>query len=87
MVRVGVGSFFSGALVPLAMMPGWLQTVAAALPFAQAISVPVSLLSGITPLSDVPRLWLIQLVWLMLLLFLSRVVFSTALKKITVQGG
>ncbi len=86
-VRVGVGSFFSGALVPLAMMPGWLQTAAAALPFAQAISVPVSLLSGITPLSDVPRLWLIQMMWLVLLVFLSRVVFSTALKKVTVQGG
>ncbi len=86
-VRIGVGSFFSGALVPLAMMPGWLQQVAAALPFAQALSVPVSILSGIIPLGDVPRLWLVQLAWLAALLVLSRAVFRVALRKITVQGG
>ncbi len=86
-VRVGVGSFFSGALVPLSMMPGWLQTIAAALPFAQAIAVPVSLLSGITPLSEAPHLWMIQIIWLVLLLVLSRAVFSTALRQVTVQGG
>ncbi len=86
-VRIGVGSFFSGALVPLAMMPGWLQQVAAALPFAQALSVPVSILSGITPLADAPRLWLIQLAWLAALLVVSRAAFSVAIRKITVQGG
>ncbi len=86
-VRIGVGSFFSGALVPLAMMPGWLQQAAAVLPFAQALSVPVSILSGITPLAAAPRLWLIQLAWLAALLVVSRAVFSVALRRITVQGG
>ena len=32
--RAGTGSRDPGALVPLAMMPGWLQQVAAAMPFA-----------------------------------------------------
>ena len=86
-VRIGVGSFFSGALVPLVMMPGWLQNIAAAMPFAQAMSVPVSFLSGITSLADAPRLWLIQIIWLVALLILSRVVFSIAVRKVTVQGG
>ena len=87
MVRIGVGSFFSGALVPLAMMPGWLQKIAAAMPFAQAMSVPVSFLSGIASAVDAPRLWLTQLIWLVVLLFLSRVVFNIAIRKVTVQGG
>ena len=86
-VRVGVGSFFSGALVPLAMMPGWLQNVAAAMPFAQALSVPVSFLSGIASLSDAPRIWAIQLIWLVSMLILSRLAFSVAIRKVTVQGG
>ncbi len=86
-VRIGVGSFFSGALVPLAMMPGWLQGIAAALPFAQALAVPISFLSGITPLSAAPRIWLIQIIWLLGLLILSRVLFGVALRKVTVQGG
>jgi ABC-2 type transport system permease protein len=51
------------------------------------IAVPVSLLSGITPLAEAPRLWLIQLSWLLGLLLASRTVFSVALRKVTVQGG
>jgi ABC-2 type transport system permease protein len=86
-VRVAAGSFFSGALVPLVMMPAWLQNVAATLPFAQALAVPVSFLSGIHTPADAPRLWLIQIVWLLALLVLSRLVFSIAVRKVTVQGG
>lgn len=86
-VRVGVGSFFSGALIPLAMMPGWLQQVAAAMPFAQALSVPVSFLSGTTPLADAPRIWLVQVIWLLALVILSRLVFTVSIRKVTVQGG
>ncbi len=86
-VRVAAGSFFSGALVPLVMMPKWLQDLAAVMPFAQAMSVPISFLSGISSLADAPRLWLIQIVWLLALLILSRLVFNVAVRKVTVQGG
>lgn len=86
-VRVGAGSFFSGALVPLVMMPQWLQNVAAALPFAQGIAVPISFLSGIFTWADAPHIWLTQIVWVFVLLILSRIVFSIAVRQITVQGG
>ncbi len=86
-VRVGVATFFSGALVPLTIMPTWLQQIAAALPFAQAIYVPASLLSGITPLAQAPQVWLVQLLWLVGLAALSRYVFGIAVKQVTVQGG
>ncbi len=86
-VRIGVATFFSGALVPLTMMPTWLQDVAAALPFAQTIFVPVSFLSGITPIANALQVWLVQLAWLAGLLVLSRWVFSRAVRQVTVQGG
>lgn len=86
-VRYGVSLFASGQLVPLALMPDWLQRLVGALPFAQALYVPVSILSGITPLTDLPRLWAMQLVALVLLLAASRVIFSLAIRKVTVQGG
>ncbi|MBI5829210.1 MAG: hypothetical protein HZB20_06645 [Chloroflexi bacterium] len=86
-VREGVAAFFSGALVPLAFMPGWLQGVANALPFAQGLYVPISILSGIAPLSDVPRLWLVQIIWLVSMLVASRVIFRVAVRTVTVQGG
>jgi ABC-2 type transport system permease protein len=86
-LRHGVAGFFSGSLVPLVMMPEGIRTVTESLPFAQALYVPVALLSGITPLADAPQVWAIQLVWLVVLGFLSRLVFNHAARKVTVQGG
>jgi ABC-2 type transport system permease protein len=86
-LRFGVSLFLGGTLVPLVMMPEWLRQITAALPFAQALYTPVALLTGITPLSAAPRVWLTQLIYLLVLLVLSRLVFSVAVRKITVQGG
>ncbi len=86
-VREAVAGFFSGALVPVAMMPIWLQNITQAMPFAQALYVPISFLSGIHTLADAPRLWLIQILWLVGLGLLSRLVFNLAVRKVTVQGG
>lgn len=86
-VREGVAMFFSGALVPLVMMPDWLQRIASAMPFSQAMSVPVSLLSGIMPLEKIPGLILVQMLWLIGLGLLSRFVFNLSIRKVTVLGG
>lgn len=87
MAQQGLATFFSGALVPLAIMPVWLQKVTLSMPFAQAIYVPASIVSGITPLSDVPRLLSIQLLWIVGLVLISRLVFRVAVRRVTVQGG
>lgn len=86
-VRYSVGMFFSGALIPLTMMPEWLRNIALILPFSQAVYLPVSILSGITPVSDMPRIWAMQIVVLVALILFSRFVFKRALRVITVQGG
>lgn len=83
----GITIFFSGSLVPLAMMPAWLRGIVLSVPFAQALAVPVGLLAGITPVSDAPRIWLIQLGWIFSMWILSNLVFRVAVRKITVQGG
>jgi ABC-2 type transport system permease protein len=86
-MRVAMGTFFSGALLPLSIMPHALRVVAEALPFAQTIYVPAALLSGITAPGDAPRVWLVQLAWLIGLVVTSRLFFRVAVRKITVQGG
>jgi ABC-2 type transport system permease protein len=86
-VQNSVAAFFSGALIPLTLMPAWLERLTLSLPFAQALWVPVSILSGITPLAEVPRLWLIQLLWLIGMLLASRLVFRVSVRKVTVLGG
>ena len=84
---MGLSLFASGSLVPLAMMPGWLQTVVLAMPFAQTTAVPMQLLSGISPLSEAPRLWFIQSLWVIGLFVVGRLFFNRALRRVTVQGG
>ena len=86
-MRLAVGLFFSGAIVPLTMMPGWLQKIAASMPFAQAMAIPLSILSGSSTFADAPYTWLIQIIWLLALLMLSKIVFAIAVRKVTVQGG
>jgi ABC-2 type transport system permease protein len=83
----GMNFFLSGALVPLVMMPEWVRNIVLSIPFAQALAVPVGLLTGITPLSDAPRVWLIQVLWIFGMWLLSSLFFRVAVRKITVQGG
>ncbi len=83
----GMSIFLSGGLVPLAMMPDWLQAVVLAIPFSQALAVPINILTGITPLSEVPRIWLSQGLWVLGLWLVSNLVFKVAIRKVTVQGG
>jgi len=82
-----IALFLTGGLLPLNMMPGWLRLIVQATPFAQAIYVPVSLLSGLTPLAQAPRLLLIQGLWLVGMLVVSRLFFRHSVRRITVQGG
>jgi ABC-2 type transport system permease protein len=86
-LRFAIAGFFSGAFLPLDLMPDWLRAIAAVLPFSQALYVPVSLLSGILPVSEAPRIWLTQLAGIAVLGFLSRLVFRISVRKVTVQGG
>jgi ABC-2 type transport system permease protein len=77
----GMSLFLSGGLVPLAMMPDWLRSVVLAIPFSQALAVPINILTGITPLSESPHVWFACL-WLA-----SNLIFRIAIRKVTVQGG
>ncbi len=83
----GLTLFLGGGLMPLAMLPDWLRAIVLNTPFAQAFYVPLSLLSGVAPLSAAPRLLLIQLVWLLGLAPLARLVYARAIRRVTVQGG
>ncbi len=83
----GMSFFLSGALVPLVMMPEWIRTIVLSIPFAQALAVPVSLLAGITPVAEAPRVWFVQILWILGMWLASSLFFRVAVRKITVQGG
>jgi len=80
-------SMMSLSLLPLAIMPEWLRTIGTLLPFSQAVYLPVSVLSGLTPLGELPRIWMLQMGYAAVLLIASRLIFRRAVRVVTVQGG
>ena len=86
-LRDGVASFFSGFMIPLPILPEWLQDVATALPFGQILHTPVSIITGVIPVSAAPRALVGQFCWLVGLIALSRPLFRLAVRRVTVQGG
>lgn len=80
-------SMFSGVLIPLSFFPGWLRTITDLLPFQQMSYSPVSIYLGIVKGKQVFEVLGFQFLWIVILFVLSRLFYSFAIKKITVQGG
>ncbi|MFA7659220.1 MAG: ABC-2 family transporter protein [Candidatus Gastranaerophilaceae bacterium] len=80
-------ALFSGALIPLTFFPHWLLTIANLLPFKEMSYSPVAIYLGIITGPQIIETIIFQLLWAVALLFLSRLFYTFAIKKITVQGG
>lgn len=80
-------SLFSGALIPIAFFPDWLKIIANVLPFQQMSYSPVSIYLGLVQGNQVYHILFIQLIWLVVMVVFTKLFYSFAIKKITVQGG
>jgi len=79
--------FLSGQLAPLALFPGWLQTVAFVLPFRWMVGFPVELALGrLGPLQAVEGLGM-QAAWLGLSLLLVRFVWKRGVRVYSAVGA
>ncbi|UUZ80225.1 hypothetical protein LJK88_35605 [Paenibacillus sp. P26] len=81
------GEFFSGMIIPVPLMPGWLQNVTYTLPFRWAADFPFRVYSGQIP--QTAALWgcLIQVLWIAVLVVFGEWCLRRALRQIVVQGG
>ena len=79
--------FFSGMVLPLVLFPGWLGTLATALPWSAIIQVPNDLWLGQYPGSDVLAAIGFQLAWALALLACCALVLRAATRKVVLQGG
>ncbi|MFN3346624.1 MAG: ABC transporter permease [Candidatus Bipolaricaulaceae bacterium] len=76
-------SFFSGALVPLALFPGPLAALAKCLPFRSTVDVPIGLYLGYLG----PEALAVPASWAAGLWLLSALILIRAQKRISVFGG
>jgi ABC-2 type transport system permease protein len=56
-------SLFSGYLLPLPLLPGWIADIAAASPFRYMLSVPVELMTRSLERAEIAKMLLGQLGW------------------------
>lgn len=79
--------FVSGSLIPLAFMPGTLRTVLEWLPFASLSYTPVMIYMGKYAGTQVLMRLGLQFVWVVSFYLFSKLIFSIAMRHVTVQGG
>ena len=83
----GLGSFASGWIAPLELMPGWLQDVGHALPFWYAMGFPVELLLGRLDGVGILRGFAGGLGWLAVFTVLHRPIWRVGVRRFQVVGG
>jgi ABC-2 type transport system permease protein len=85
--RVAITNLFSGALIPLVFFPDWLRATAAVLPFQGMISTPALTYLGMMDLSTTLIMLGVQAAWAVGLILLGRLVWRSASKAVTINGG
>ncbi|GAB7046446.1 ABC transporter permease [Catenuloplanes indicus] len=78
---------FSGALVPLGLMPSLLRDVAEVLPFVGVAATPARIFAGDVAGPAAVVLVLQQVLWGVALWLLARAAWRGALRRLTVHGG
>ena len=79
--------FFSGMMLPLVLFPGWLGTVAEALPWSAFIQVPIDIWLGQHEGWGLLGALGFQLLWVVVLLGCCQLALGAATRKVVVQGG
>ncbi len=77
---------FSGSLIPVSLLPGFLNTIGKTLPFHHQAAVPTLYLLGIEPFSTVQESFLILGAWLIVLYALQRYIWKKGLRSYDGKG-
>lgn len=85
--RAAITNFFSGALIPLAFFPGWLEKIALALPFKGIVHVPASIYLGQLQGKDAVLTVAVQILWLVGLWLIGKLLWKWAVRQVTIYGG
>lgn len=86
-MRIVIINFLSGTLIPISFFPKVLKNIVTYSPFSGISQNPVLILLMKLNIVDSLKCILISLVWYVVLELLALLLFNTASKKVTVQGG
>ena len=86
-LKVTLISFLSGTLLPLAFFPAGLRDVLSWMPFAGMSQNPILILTMKYDLAQSLRCIALSAAWIVTLELFAKLLFSHAIRKVTVQGG
>ncbi len=86
MARTALQGFMAGKMVPLAYM-GVVGVIFSYTPFAFLGSVPVLTLMGKVAVMDIIVYIFVAIAWILVIELVNHLIFSYAMRKLTVQGG
>jgi ABC-2 type transport system permease protein len=78
---------FSGSLIPLPLLPDWLQPVVRHQPFAGLLDFPLRIYSGHLGGDAALGALAWQVFWVLVLVGVGRIITRRVMTKLTVQGG
>jgi ABC-2 type transport system permease protein len=81
------GEFCAGLILPLPLMPDWLQKILLFLPFRLASDLPFRTWSGHLSIQAAEQGVLWQLAWLIVLTLTGKLAMDRTLRRLVVQGG
>ncbi len=79
--------FLSGSVIPFAFMPDALRSVMEWLPFASLSYTPVMIYMGKYSGAEIAMRLGLQFLWVVAFYLISKMIFSVAIRHVTVQGG
>jgi ABC-2 type transport system permease protein len=85
--RTALTEFFSGALIPISLYPGWLKTISYGTPFPLMLQTPISLFLGETTHMPLLVTFGLQIGWIAVFLVLHEVLYAKIRKNLTFAGG
>lgn len=82
-----LGEFLAGMIIPIPLMPSWIQPIVELLPFHLTADLPFRVYSGQIPQADALIGIGKQVVWLTVLVLLGKAAFNKVLRQVVIQGG
>ncbi len=87
LIKETVVNFLSGAIIPLAFLPKGLAAVLNFLPFASLSYTPVMIYMGMYDYGEIAWRMGLQVFWLAVMMLISKLIWRSAVKHLSVQGG
>ncbi|MGO4545698.1 ABC transporter permease [Paenibacillus sp. 2TAB23] len=82
-----IGEFLAGMVIPVPLMPNWLQSIVYVLPFRWTADFPFRVYSGHIGTGEALIGITIQIVWLALLITIGKLTMAKVLRNVVVNGG